>query len=235
MPAALARGPRGAGTRRAARVWPPLGPAVIIARVPHRRHGSGIVPIEEALEEIRAGRMIILMDDEDRENEGDLCVAAERVTPEHINFMATHGRGLICLSLTEHQCEQLGLPMMVRENRAPLGTAFTVSIDARHGIGRGISAADRATTIRTAIRADATPGRHRHARATSSRCARGAAACWCAPGRPRAPSTWRGSPASRPAGVICEIMRDDGSMARPARPRGASPAGTASRSPPSPT
>ena len=125
--------------------------------MPQRRHGSGIVPIEEALEEIRAGRMIILMDDEDRENEGDLCVAAERVTPEHINFMATHGRGLICLSLTEHQCEQLGLPMMVRENRAPLGTAFTVSIDARHGIGRGISAVDRAATIRAAIAPDAAP------------------------------------------------------------------------------
>src|SRR5262245_20693580 len=123
-----------------------------------RRHSQYVVGIEEALAEIRAGRMIILMDDEDRENEGDLCVAADRVTPEHINFMATHGRGLICLSLTEHQCEQLGLPMMVRENRAPLGTAFTVSIDARHGIGRGISAADRATTIRTAIRSDATPG-----------------------------------------------------------------------------
>src|SRR5262249_27528911 len=108
--------------------WPPLDPAGIIAPGPQRRHGSGNVSLEEALEELRAGRMIILMDDEDRENEGDLCVAAERVTPEHINFMATHGRGLICLSLTEHQCEQLGLPMMVRENRAPLGTAFTVSI-----------------------------------------------------------------------------------------------------------
>src|SRR3989441_3207213 len=114
-----------------------------------RRPGSRIVDTEEALEEIRAGRMIILMDDEDRENEGDLCVAAERVTAEHVNFMATHGRGLICLSLTAGRCDQLGLPMMVSENRAPLGTAFTVSIDARRGVGRGISAVDRATTIRT--------------------------------------------------------------------------------------
>src|SRR5437667_9323306 len=122
-----------------------------------RRPGSRIVDTEEALEEIRAGRMIILMDDEDRETEGDLCVAAERVTAEQINFMATHGRGLICLSLTEGQCDQLGLPMMVSENRAPLGTAFTVSIDARHGVGRGISAIDRATTIRTAIRPTAGP------------------------------------------------------------------------------
>src|SRR5438128_1416910 len=122
-----------------------------------RRPGSHIVDTEEALEEIRAGRMIILMDDEDRENEGDLCVAAERVTAEHINFMATYGRGLICLSLTEERCEQLGLSMMVKDNRAPLGTAFTVSIDSRQGIGRGISAIDRATTIRTAIRADAGP------------------------------------------------------------------------------
>src|SRR5215467_11104921 len=116
--------------------------------MPTRRKGSAIVPIEDALDAFRAGRMVILMDDEDRENEGDLCVAADRVTAEHINFMATHGRGLICLALTEEHCEQLGLPMMVSENRAPLGTAFTVSIDARHGVTRGISAIDRATTIR---------------------------------------------------------------------------------------
>ena len=99
--------------------------------MPERRKDSAIVPIERALDEFRAGRMIILMDDEDRENEGDLCVAADRVTAEHINFMATYGRGLVCLALTETRCDQLGLPMMVRENRAPLGTAFTVSIEAR--------------------------------------------------------------------------------------------------------
>jgi 3,4-dihydroxy 2-butanone 4-phosphate synthase/GTP cyclohydrolase II len=178
-----------------------------------RRAGSHVVPIEEALEEIRAGRMIILMDDEDRENEGDLCVAAEKVTAEHINFMATHGRGLICLSLTENRCEQLGLSMMVRENRSPLGTAFTVSIDAKHGIGRGISAADRAITIRTAIRPDAgpadvvTPGHVFPLRAR-----KGGVLV-------RAGQTEGAVDLSRlaglaPAGVICEIMREDGSMAR---------------------
>jgi 3,4-dihydroxy 2-butanone 4-phosphate synthase/GTP cyclohydrolase II len=157
--------------------------------------------------------MIILMDDEDRENEGDLCVAAERVTPEHINFMATHGRGLICLSLTENRCDQLGLPMMVTENRAPLGTAFTVSIDARKGIGRGISAVDRATTIRTAVRPDAgpadivTPGHVFPLRAR-----RGGVLV-------RAGQTEGAVDLARlaglaPAGVICEIMRDDGTMAR---------------------
>src|SRR5438477_12324479 len=109
-----------------------------------RRQSPYVVGTEDALAELRAGRMVILMDDEDRENEGDLCVAAERVTAEHINFMATHGRGLICLSLTEERCEQLGLSMMVKDNRAPLGTAFTVSIDARQGVARGISAIDRA-------------------------------------------------------------------------------------------
>jgi len=157
--------------------------------------------------------MVILMDDEDRENEGDLCIAAEKVTPEHINFMATCGRGLICLSLTEGRCEQLGLTMMVHQNRAPLGTAFTVSIDARHGIGRGISASDRATTIRTAIRSDAgpadvvTPGHVFPLRAR-----RGGVLV-------RAGQTEGVVDLARlaglvPAGVICEIMREDGTMAR---------------------
>src|SRR5213593_1006605 len=178
-----------------------------------RRPGSHIVDTEEALEEIRAGRMIVLMDDEDRENEGDLCVAAERVTAEHINFMATHGRGLICLSLTEERCEQLGLSMMVKDNRAPLGTAFTVSIDARQGVARGISAIDRATTIRTAIRADAgpadivTPGHVFPLRAR-----RGGVLV-------RSGQTEGAVDLARladlvPAGVICEIMKEDGSMAR---------------------
>src|SRR2546426_2501820 len=178
-----------------------------------RRPGSHIVDTEEALEEIRAGRMIILMDDEDRENEGDLCVAADLVTAEHINFMATYGRGLVCLSLTEERCEQLGLSMMVKDNRAPLGTAFTVSIDARQGIVRGISAIDRATTIRTAIRADAgptdivTPGHVFPLRAR-----RGGVLV-------RAGQTEGAVDLARlagfaPAGVICEILREDGTMAR---------------------
>ncbi len=177
------------------------------------RRRSRIVPIEEALEEIRAGRMIILMDDEDRENEGDLCVAAERVTAEHINFMATHGRGLICLSLTEERCEQLGLSMMVSENRAPLGTAFTVSIDARHGIGRGISAIDRATTIRTAIRPDAgpadivTPGHVFPLRARRG-------GVLVRSGQTEGAVDLARLAGFAPAGVICEIMREDGAMAR---------------------
>jgi 3,4-dihydroxy 2-butanone 4-phosphate synthase/GTP cyclohydrolase II len=177
------------------------------------RHSRFIVGIDEAIAEIRAGRMIILMDDEDRENEGDLCVAAERVTPEHINFMATYGRGLICLSLTEGRCEQLGLAMMVSENRAPLGTAFTVSIDARQGIGRGISATDRATTIRTAIRADAgpadivTPGHVFPLRARRG-------GVLVRTGQTEGAVDLARLAGLAPAGVICEIMRDDGSMAR---------------------
>ena len=169
--------------------------------------------IDEAIAEIRAGRMIILMDDEDRENEGDLCVAAERVTPEHINFMATHGRGLVCLSLTEKRCEQLGLAMMVSENRAPLGTAFTVSIDARQGIGRGISATDRATTIRTAIRADAGPGDIvTPGHVFPLRARRGGVLVRT--GQTEGAVDLARLAGLAPAGVICEIMRDDGSMAR---------------------
>src|SRR5438309_1579966 len=118
------------------------------------RKSPYVVSTEEAIEEIRAGRMIILMDDEDRENEGDLYMAAEKVTPEAINFMAKYGRGLICLPMTEERIDALGLPMMVAKNTAPLGTAFTASIDARRGITRGISAEDRAVTILTAIRDD---------------------------------------------------------------------------------
>jgi len=178
-----------------------------------RRQSAHVVDIDTALAELRAGRMVILMDDEDRENEGDLCAAAERVTAEHINFMATHGRGLICLSLTEDRCQQLGLPMMVSENRAPLGTAFTVSIDARDGIGRGISAVDRARTIRTVIRGDAGPADiviPGHVFPLRAR--RGGVLV-------RAGQTEGAVDLARlagfaPAGVICEIMNEDGSMAR---------------------
>src|SRR5512134_1441327 len=113
--------------------------------------------IEDALGDIRAGKMIILVDDEDRENEGDLTLAAEFVTPEAINFMARHGRGLICLSLTEEKARQLQLPPMVQDNSSPFGTAFTISIEARRGVSTGISAHDRATTIRTAISDKARP------------------------------------------------------------------------------
>src|ERR1041384_580015 len=110
-----------------------------------------LASIEEAIDEIRRGRMVILMDDKDRENEGDLCMAAEKVTPEAINFMATHGRGLICLPLTEERVRHLGIAMMVSDNTSPFGTAFTVSVDAATGITTGISAGDRAKTILDAI------------------------------------------------------------------------------------
>src|SRR5450432_1319775 len=112
--------------------------------------------VQRSLDAIREGKMIILVDDEDRENEGDLCMAAEKVTPEAINFMAKHGRGLICLTLTEEQVERLELPMMSSPGRngPPLGTAFTMSIEARTGVTTGISAADRSRTVEVAIRPD---------------------------------------------------------------------------------
>ena len=111
----------------------------------------GRISVEEAIEQIRIGNMVILVDDEDRENEGDLTMAAEKVTPQSINFMAKYGRGLICLSLTSEQCDRLELPSMVRNNTSPFQTGFTISIEAKHGVTTGISAADRATTILTAV------------------------------------------------------------------------------------
>ena len=172
-----------------------------------------VATIEEALEDIRQGRMVILMDDENRENEGDLTMAAELVTPEAINFMATWGRGLICLPLTEDKVAQLGLTMMVRDNTAPYGTAFTVSIDGVKNVTTGISASDRAETILAAIADDAAPGD------------------LCTPGHIFPLRARNGGVLVRtgqtegsvdlcrlaglkPAGVICEIMKDDGTMAR---------------------
>ncbi len=169
--------------------------------------------IDEAIEEIRAGRMVILVDDEDRENEGDLCMAAEKITPEAINFMAKYGRGLICLSLTPERVEELQLPMMTSENTSPYGTAFTVSIEARRGVTTGISAHDRATTILTAIDPRTRPedlARPGHVFPLRAR-----------PGGvlQRAGQTEGSVDLARlaglyPAGVICEIMNDDGTMAR---------------------
>jgi 3,4-dihydroxy 2-butanone 4-phosphate synthase/GTP cyclohydrolase II len=185
--------------------------SILPPRIPHT--SPRIVSIREALEEIHAGRMIILMDDEDRENEGDLCMAAELATPQAINFMVTHGRGLVCLALTEERLEALGIPMMVAENRSTLGTAFTVSIDARTGVTRGISAADRATTVQAAVREGSTgadvvtPGHVFPLRAR-----RGGVLV-------RAGQTEGGVDLARlagrkPAAVICEIMNEDGTMAR---------------------
>src|ERR1700681_1265507 len=113
--------------------------------------------IPEAIEELRAGRMLVVVDDEDRENEGDLTMAAECVTPEAINFMATHGRGLICLALTPERCDALHLPLVSPKNTSRFGTAFCESVDAAHGVTTGISAADRAHTIQVAMAKNATP------------------------------------------------------------------------------
>ena len=116
-----------------------------------------ISAVTEIIEELRAGRMVVLVDDEDRENEGDLVFAADFATPEKINFMAKHGRGLVCLTLTEQRCRQLNLPLMARDNRSPMGTNFTVSIEAATGVTTGISAHDRARTVQVAVARDSKP------------------------------------------------------------------------------
>ena len=152
-------------------------------------------PVEDAIEEIRQGKMVVVVDAADRENEGDLTIAAQFATPEAINFMAKEGRGLICLCLTGERCDELGLRMMTDHNETPFGTAFTVSIEAREGISTGISAHDRAHTIQVAIDPSKGAAATSSSRATSSRCARGRAACSSGPARPRPPSTSRASPA----------------------------------------
>src|SRR5437762_9093020 len=118
---------------------------------------TGFATIEEAVEDIRAGRFVVVVDDEDRENEGDLVIAAQFATPETVNFMATHGRGLICLCLTEERADRIGLRPMTERNEAPLGTAFTITFEAREGVTTGISAADRSRTIQVAVSPDTTP------------------------------------------------------------------------------
>ncbi len=171
------------------------------------------ISVEEALEAIRAGRLIIIVDDEDRENEGDLMVAAEKVTPEIINFMAKYGRGLICLSLTSQRVEELRLPPMVRENTARFGTAFTVSIDAREGVTTGISAYDRARTILTAINPATRPedlARPGHVFPLEAR----EGGVLARAGQTEASVDLARLAGLYPAGVICEIMKEDGSMAR---------------------
>lgn len=172
-----------------------------------------ISPIEEVIEDIRQGKMIILVDDEDRENEGDLTMAAEKVTPEAINFMARFGRGLICLALHPDIIERLKLPMMVSRNTSPFGTAFTVSIEARRGVTTGISAADRATTILTAVADDAkpedlvSPGHVFPLRARKG-------GVLVRTGQTEGSVDLARLAGLKPAAVICEIMKDDGTMAR---------------------
>ena len=175
--------------------------------------------VEEAAEEFRQGRQIVLVDDEDRENEGDLALPAEKITPAAINFMAKHGRGLICLALTEERCDELHLPPM-----SP-GEYFRAA--ARPSPNRSTRAAEPPPASAPPIAPPPSlrpsiPPRARpiwRALGTSSRCARGEAACWSAPDRPKRRWTWRASPGSTPAGVICEIMNDDGTHGAPAAAR----------------
>jgi 3,4-dihydroxy 2-butanone 4-phosphate synthase / GTP cyclohydrolase II len=172
-----------------------------------------VSPIEEVIKDIKAGKMVILVDDEDRENEGDLCMAAEAVTPEAINFMARYGRGLICLTLSPDLVEKLQLPMMVSDNQSPYGTGFTISIEARTGVSTGISAADRARTIEAAVAPDAkphdiiSPGHIFPLRAR-------AGGVLVRLGQTEGSVDLARLAGCRTAGVICEIMNDDGSMSR---------------------
>ena len=172
-----------------------------------------LASIEDAAEDIRHGKLIIIVDDEDRENEGDLVCAAELVTPEIINFMAVHGRGLICLPLTEERCEELQLMPQTHDNTSKMGTAFTISIEAREGVTTGISAADRAKTILTAVASStkpsdlARPGHIFPLRAKSG-------GVLVRPGQTEASVDICRIAGLTPAAVICEIMNDDGTMAR---------------------
>ena len=173
----------------------------------------GVSTIKEAIVDIKSGKMVILVDDEDRENEGDLCMAASYVTPEAINFMAKYGRGLICLSLSEELSDRLNLSPMVSDNRSRFGTAFTVSIEAKRGVTTGISAADRATTVRTAVADDVTPddivspGHVFPIRAKTG-------GVLVRTGQTEGSVDLARLAGLKPAGVICEIMKDDGTMAR---------------------
>ncbi|HYJ45219.1 MAG TPA: 3,4-dihydroxy-2-butanone-4-phosphate synthase [Pyrinomonadaceae bacterium] len=169
--------------------------------------------IEDAAADLRDGRMIIIVDDEDRENEGDLVCAAELVTPEIINFMATHARGLICMPLTEERCDELHLTMQVADNTSFLGTAFTISIEARRGVTTGISASDRATTILTAVDPKTRPqDLARPGHIFPLRAKKGGVLV--RPGQTEASVDMARIAGLKPAGVICEIMNPDGTMAR---------------------
>src|SRR5512133_3088345 len=169
--------------------------------------------IEEAIEEIREGRMVVVVDDPDRENEGDLTIAAQFATPDAINFMATHARGLVCLCLTEERADELGLRPMTDHNEAPLGTAFTVSVEAREGVTTGISAADRSRTIQVAIHPDSTaydlvqPGHVFPLRAKPGGVLERT-------GQTEAAVDLARLAGLTPAGVVCEVMNEDGTMAR---------------------
>src|SRR3954463_15462913 len=177
------------------------------------RTSATFATIEQALEDIREGKMIVVCDDEDRENEGDLTMAAQFATPEAVNFMATHGRGLICLSLTPQRCDELGLDLMAAKNESPFETPFTVSIEAREGVTTGISAHDRARTIQVAIDPESSPRDlvpPGHIFPLKSR----AGGVLERIGQTEAAVDLARLAGLNPAGVICEVMNDDGTMAR---------------------
>lgn len=173
----------------------------------------GLATTEQIIDEIRAGRMVILIDEEDRENEGDLLIAADCATPEVINFMTKHGRGLVCLTLTQERCAQLGLALMASHNRSAYGTNFTVSIEAAEGVTTGISAADRAHTVRVAVSADTKPNdlvQPGHIFPIMAQ----KGGVLIRSGHTEAGCDLAMLAGHSPASVICEIMNDDGSMAR---------------------
>jgi 3,4-dihydroxy 2-butanone 4-phosphate synthase/GTP cyclohydrolase II len=172
-----------------------------------------LAPTEEIIAELRAGKMVILVDEEDRENEGDLVLAADHVSAEAVNFMAKHGRGLICLTLTRERCQQLNLPLMVRDNGTSMGTNFTVSIEAASGVTTGISAADRAHTIKTAVAPNAKPSdlvQPGHIFPLMAQ----PGGVLIRSGHTEAGCDLAAMAGCSPTSVICEIMKDDGSMAR---------------------
>ena len=174
---------------------------------------SSIAPVEEIVAELRAGRMVILVDEEDRENEGDLVLAAEHVTPEAINFMARFGRGLICLTITEKRAKQIGLTPMARDNKSPYSTAFTVSIEAAEGVTTGISAQDRARTVQAAVARNAKPEdivQPGHIFPITAR----SGGVLVRAGHTEAGCDLAQMAGFEPSSVICEILKDDGSMAR---------------------
>src|SRR5919201_4413648 len=169
--------------------------------------------IEEAIEEIRRGRFVVVVDEDDRENEGDLVIAAQFATPETVNFMATHGRGLICLCLTEERADRIGLRPMTEHNEAPLGTAFTITFEAREGVTTGISAADRARMLQVAVSPEAvasdlvSPGHMHGLRAKPGGVLERI-------GQTEAAVDLARLAGLNPAGVVCEIQNEDGTMAR---------------------
>ena len=174
---------------------------------------SAIAPIEEIVAELRNGRMVILVDEEDRENEGDLLIAAEHITPDAINFMVTHARGLVCLTLTAARARQLGLTPMARDNRSPFHTAFTVSIEAAKGVTTGISAHDRARTVQAAVARHARPEDVVQPGHVFPIIAREGGVLVRA-GHTEAGCDLAQMAGLEPASVICEVLREDGTMAR---------------------